>query len=154
MPISREQLRLDPADLEALMTNTRAVHVATVSAGGWPHVVPLWFVWHGGTIWLNNLRRSRRSRDVAEGSPVALCVDDGTEYEKLRGAVFYGRLVDATDDAEVPTVRRAFAGKYWGLDDLPDIKSHVWLRLEQERFVTWDFRKIPKGRDKRVRTAD
>lgn len=154
MPISREQLRLDADQLDELMHRTRSMHAATVSPDGWPHVVPLWFVWHAGTIWVNNLRRSRRSRDIASGSPVALCVDAGHEYAELRGAVFYGRLHDATGDEQLATARAAFARKYFGLADLPDITSHVWLRLEPERVVSWDFRKIPPGRDKRVQTVE
>ena len=81
---------------------------------------------------------------------VAICIDDGVEYQELRGAVFYGRLVDATGDERLPAVRAAFATKYWGGADVPELKSHVWLRLEQDRLASWDFRKIPAGRDRRL----
>ena len=98
MPIPREQLRLTDDELDALLRSERTLHVATVSADGWPHVVPLWFVWHGRNVWINNLRRSKRSKDLSEGSRVALCVDAGIEYQELRGAVLYGRLDPADDD--------------------------------------------------------
>ncbi|HVL32043.1 MAG TPA: pyridoxamine 5'-phosphate oxidase family protein [Actinomycetota bacterium] len=150
MPIPREQLRLSPEELDELLTANRTLRIGTVSPDGWPHVVPLWFVWHDGAIWVNNLRRSKRSRDLAAGSPVSLCVDDGEEYLELRGAVLYGRFEEATDDPSLDAVRAAFGAKYWTGATVPDLSSHVWLRMRPEKTVSWDFRKIPAGRDKRV----
>jgi nitroimidazol reductase NimA-like FMN-containing flavoprotein (pyridoxamine 5'-phosphate oxidase superfamily) len=150
MPIPRDQIRLTDEEFDTLLTGARELHAGTVSPDGSPHVVPLWFVWHDGTVWVNNLRRSRRSRDLAAGSPVALCVDAGVEYAELRGAVLYGRFAEATDDPRSAEVRKAFAAKYWGGHEVPDIKSHVWLRLDRDKTASWDFRRIPQGRDKRL----
>jgi nitroimidazol reductase NimA-like FMN-containing flavoprotein (pyridoxamine 5'-phosphate oxidase superfamily) len=153
MPIARSQLRLTPDELDDLLRTERTMRAGTVSPDGWPHVVPLWFVWHDGAIWVNNLRRSKRSRDVEAGSKVALCVDTGVQYGELRGAVLYGLFAEATGHAGLLGARRAFAEKYWGGHEVPDIRSHVWLRLEPDKTVSWDFRKIPAGRDRRLEEA-
>jgi general stress protein 26 len=150
MPIPREELRLDPPELEKLLTETRECHVATVSPEGIPHVVPLWYVWHDGALWVNSLIRSRRTRDVHAGSAVAVCVDAGFEYEDLRGAVLHGGFNDATDEPALAAAQALFAAKYWGGDQVPAVRSHVWMRLKPERIASWDFRKIPAGRDKRL----
>jgi hypothetical protein len=84
-------------------------------------------------------------------------VDTGTEYAELRGAVLYGRFEEAAGHEGLPVARRLLGQKYWGIDDVPDLRSHVWLRLEPERVVSWDFRKIPAGGDRRqeeVRRAE
>jgi nitroimidazol reductase NimA-like FMN-containing flavoprotein (pyridoxamine 5'-phosphate oxidase superfamily) len=150
VPIPREQLRLTDDELDDLCSSTRTAHCATASPEGAPHVVPLWFVWLDGEIFVNNLRRSKRSHDLARGSRVALCIDDGVAYAELRGAVFYGRFVEAGSDERLADVRRRFAEKYWGGADVPDLRSHVWLRLDREKVVSWDFRKIPSGADRRL----
>ena len=151
MPIPREQLRLSDDELAELLRGAHTMRVGTVSPDGWPHVVPLWFVWHRGAIWVNNLRRSRRTRDLEAGSPVALCIDVGEEYGELRGAVLYGRPEKVpADDPDLDVVRQAFGDKYFGGVDAADRKSHDWLRMEPERIVSWDFRKIPAGRDDRA----
>lgn len=150
MPIPREQLRLTDDELDELLTDERTLRAATVSAEGRPHLAPLWFVWHDGAIWVNSLRRSRRTHDVAAGSDVALCVDTGVEYEQLRGAVLYGRFASAADEADLARIRAVFAQKYWGLESIPDLKSHEWLVLRPDQVVSWDFRKIPAGRDRRL----
>ena len=150
MPIPRERLRLTERELDDLLATERTLRAATVSPEGLPHVVPLWFVWHDGAIWINSLRRSKRAHDVAAGSAVALCVDTGVEYEQLRGAVLYGRVAPASEATDLSHVRAAFARKYWGLDTIPDLKSHEWLLVRPDNIVSWDFRKIPAGRDKRL----
>jgi nitroimidazol reductase NimA-like FMN-containing flavoprotein (pyridoxamine 5'-phosphate oxidase superfamily) len=150
MPIPRSELRLDEADLQELLTTERTMRVGTVGPDASPHVVPMWFVWHGGAIWINNLRRARRTSDLAAGSSVAVCIDTGFEYFELRGAVLYGRpkAVDP-DEPDIAGVRRAFGAKYFYGADIPEVKSHQWLKLVPDRIVSWDFRKIPAGRDGR-----
>lgn len=150
MPIPRSRLRLTPDELDEVMAATREVHVATVSPDGSPHISPLWFAWHDGTLWVNSLIRSRRTRDIAEGSPVAVCADTGDHYGELRGAILRGRFVEAADDPRLPAAQAAYATRYWGGSDVPPTRSHVWLRLEVERVDSWDFRKIPAGRDVRL----
>jgi nitroimidazol reductase NimA-like FMN-containing flavoprotein (pyridoxamine 5'-phosphate oxidase superfamily) len=154
MPIPRSQLRLTDEELAELLATERTARAGTVSRDGSPHVVPLWFVWHRGAIWINNLKKSRRTRDLQAGSQVAMCIDTGHEYFELRGVVLYGRP-DAVDgeDPEVPVVRKAFGDKYFGGIDIPEVKSHQWFRMEPERIVTWDFRKIPAGRDGRAEAS-
>lgn len=147
MPIDRSQLRMSPDELDGFLGAERTVRVATVSPSGEPHVAPMWFVWHEGAMYVTSLKRSRRQRDVEHGSRVAACVDAGEEYGELRGVVLYG------DFAEVDppqAVRKAFGAKYWGGVEVPDRRSHTWLALRPDRTVSWDFSKIPAGRDDRA----
>jgi nitroimidazol reductase NimA-like FMN-containing flavoprotein (pyridoxamine 5'-phosphate oxidase superfamily) len=151
MPIPRSQLRLDDDELAELLTSERTMRVGTTGQDGSPHVVPMWFVWHRGAMWINNLRKARRSSDLAAGSEVALCIDTGFEYFELRGAVLYGRPEEVDPaDADLADVRKAFGTKYFYGADIPEVKSHQWLRMQPERIVSWDFRKIPAGRDGRA----
>ena len=153
MPIPRSQLRMTPDELDAFLGSERTCRVATVSPAGEPHVAPLWYVWHAGALWVTSLKRSRRMRDLAAGSPVAVCVDAGEQYGELRGATLYGRFAPADDEPDAPEARRTFARKYWGGVDVPDVRSHSWLVLRPDRIVSWDFAKIPAGRDRRTDTA-
>jgi hypothetical protein len=151
MPIPRDALRLDPEDLEELLRTERTMRIGTVGPDGTPHVAPMWYVWHDGAIWINSLRRSRRTRDLASGSEVAVCVDAGIEYWDLKGAVLYGRPVEATGDERLGAVQAEFARKYWGGTEMPAVKSHVWIRMVPKRIASWDFHKIPAEKDPRLK---
>ncbi|MGH2830494.1 MAG: pyridoxamine 5'-phosphate oxidase family protein [Actinomycetota bacterium] len=150
MPIPREKLRLSASELDELLATERTARVATAGPDGVPHVIPMWFVWRDGVMWVNSLIRSRRTRDITHGSQAAVCVDAGTEYAELRGAVLYGRFEPADDAPELEVVREEFGRRYWGGVTVPPVRSHTWLRLKPERIVSWDFRKIPSGADRRL----
>jgi hypothetical protein len=149
MPIPREKLRLSPDELDDLLRRERTARVATAAPDGSPHVIPMWFVWHEGAVWVNSLIRSRRTRDIDRGSKAAVCVDAGVEYGELRGAVLYGSFEEAGGPA-LDQIREMFGAKYWGGIAVPAVRSHRWLKLRPERVVSWDFRKIPTGGDQRL----
>jgi hypothetical protein len=76
-----------------------------------------------------------------------VCIDAGHEYGELHGAVLYGRFEEAGD---VPHVRKLFGEKYWGGLEIPEVKSHRWVVMRPDKVVSWDFKKIPAGRDRRL----
>ena len=151
MPIPRRKLRLSDEELDELLSTERTMRVGTTRNGD-PHVVPLWFVWHGGVIWINNLRKAKRTKDIQAGSRVALCFDTGQEYLELRGAVLYGTPAEvASDDPDLPAVRKGFGDKYFNGLEIPDVKSHEWLKVVPDKTVSWDFRKITSGPETALR---
>lgn len=155
MPIPREKLRLRDPDRAALLNTARTAHCATVGADGVPHVVPLWFVWHDGMLYVNSLRRSQRGRHLAAGSPVSICIDAGVEYVELHGLVTTGRFEPETDPATLRTLRLHFGEKYWHGVEVPEVRSHDWFRLVADREVSWDFRRIAEaGGDPRLDALD
>lgn len=133
-----------------LLATERTARIATVAPDGEPHVAPLWFVWHDGAFYINSLKRSRRTNDIERGSRASVCVDAGDSYAELNGAVLYGTFEDAGD---VPEIRKLFGEKYWAGSDIPVTKSHSWLVMRPDKIVSWDFKKIPTGRDRRLQTS-
>ena len=129
-------------ELDAFLTEERVLRLATLDEDGWPAVVPVWFVWHDGGLWVWNLTRAKRTERLAAGTRASFVVDGGSEYVELRGAS--GRLsYRFVDDDEVPlAVRAGFSAKYFGSDQpLEPADHHDWIRFEPTTLATWDFRK-------------
>ena len=138
-------------ELDDYLGSQRTLRIATVDDGGVPHVVPLWFVWHDGAVWLNSLRKSRRHRHLLSGRPVGLVIDDGDTYEQLRGVRMTGRPVAVSDDDSARrTAYAMFGRKYFGRDELPNQRSYETIRITPDELASWDFRKIPAGADAKV----
>jgi len=154
LPLPRSVLRMTPDELESFLQRERTLRLGTVSPDGEPHVAPLWFVWNVGTMYFNSLKRSRRGRDLEHGSRVAACVDAGHEYGELHGAVLYGTLEPVTDPEVSARVRKLFGEKYWNGMDIPEVRSHQWFSMRPDEIVSWDFKKIPPGRDRRLEATD
>lgn len=136
------KLTMQPEELDAYLSGERVLRLATVDDDGWPAVVPVWFVWHEGGLWVWNLTRAKRTSRLQEGTRAAFVIDSGDEYVELRRAS--GRLTYRfVDDAEVPLeVRSAFSAKYFGSDQpLEPADHHDWIRFEPVTLASWDFRK-------------
>ncbi|NVK81589.1 pyridoxamine 5'-phosphate oxidase family protein [Streptomyces morookaense] len=144
------RIMMRPAELDAFLTAQRTCRLATVGPDGSPHVSPLWFAWDGQALWLYSLVRSRRWAALRSGPRVAAVVDDGREYGELRGAELAGRAEPVGEAPrkgepcpELHCVEGLFADKYFGMATMPHDGRHAWVRLEPDRIVSWDFRKLP-----------
>ncbi|MBY8864935.1 pyridoxamine 5'-phosphate oxidase family protein [Streptomyces sennicomposti] len=143
------KIMMTPGELDEFLATERTCRVATVSAGGAPHVSALWFVWDGASLWLYSVVRSRRWADLRRDPRVAVVVDTGEEYDRLRGAELSG-AVDFVGEAprtgelraELDLPETLFARKYFGLEEMPHDGRHAWLRLTPQKTVSWDFRKL------------
>lgn len=139
-------LSMTAEELDAFLGEERVLRLATVDEQGWPAVVPLWFVWHGGALWVWNLDRARRTGRLEAGAPAAVAVDAGEHYVELRGAS--GRVLPeaVADDAVPLDVRIAYSRKHFGADHpLEPADHHTWFRLVPTGLATWDFRKLVAG---------
>jgi len=140
-------LSLTPGELDRFLAESRTARVATVGPEGEPHVVPLWFVWLDGVMFVNTTLGNRTVRNVERDPRTAATVDDGEQYEELRGAVLRGRLEAASGDSRLQEVGDAFAAKYFG-GNRPHFegwRNRMFLRLVPARISSWDFRKIPEA---------
>ena len=105
-------------EVDAFLASQRTCRVATTGPDG-PHATPLWYVWHGGALWLTSLARSRRWADLRRDPRLAAVVDAGERYDELRGVELRGRVevvgeVPRTGEPvpELVGPEQAFADKY------------------------------------------
>ncbi len=136
-------------EVDAYLRSERTCRVGTVGADGAPHVSPLWFAWDGSALWLTSVVDSQRWANLMRDPRVSVVVDDGEDYFELRGVEILGR---ASVVGEVPrtgepdpgaaAAERLFAGKYLGGGAFVHDGRHAWLRVDPDKVVSWDFRKI------------
>ncbi|MEU2563886.1 pyridoxamine 5'-phosphate oxidase family protein [Streptomyces longispororuber] len=143
------RIMMTPDELDAFLTAERTCRVATVSADGAPHASPLWFVWHGASLWLYSLTRSRRWADLRRDPRVAVVVDAGQTYGELRGVELTGSVVRVGETPrtgapcpELDAPERLFARKNFGVEEMVHDGRHAWLRLTPDAVASWDFRKL------------
>lgn len=68
---------MSPTEIrEFLRHSTRTAKLATVSAGGHPHVVPVWFVLDGDQVVMTIPSSTAKARNLLHEPRVSLCVDD------------------------------------------------------------------------------
>jgi PPOX class probable F420-dependent enzyme len=138
-------------EIDVYLRDQRTVRVATVGADGTPHVIPLWFVWVDGGLYVNTTKGNRSVRNLEHDPRASVTVDDGDGYDELRGVTMAGTMREASEDPQLDTVVSAFAEKYFG-GNAPHFtrwRNRFFLKLVPERVASWDFRKIPEARARR-----
>jgi nitroimidazol reductase NimA-like FMN-containing flavoprotein (pyridoxamine 5'-phosphate oxidase superfamily) len=145
--MAKLDLSLTPEELEAFLASQRTIRVATCGQSG-PQVVPLWFVWVEGTVFMNSTLGNVTIRNLQADPRATGTIDDGVTYDELRGVLVQGSVEWAAGDPRLDVVKEAWSDKYMGGNPVPydRWKDRVWFRLAPKRITSWDFRKIPEAK--------
>src|SRR5205823_5674922 len=129
--MAKLDLALTSEEIDAFLGEQKTARVATVGPDGDPHVVPLWFVWFDGSMFMNSTRGNVTVENLRRSPNVAAVCDDGETYDDLRGVVVRGPVVEAGDDPRIPDVEHRWSAKYLAGNPVPFAtwRNRVWLRL-------------------------
>ena len=153
----REQRRgrkiaMSAEELDAFLAGERMCHAASIGADGGPHVSPLWFVWDGTSLWLNSVVKSQRWTNLMRDPRVSVIIDGGVDFSELRGAEITGKVEavgevprTSTPDPQLAEAERLWGAKYMNGSPFYADGGHAWLRIEPEKIVSWDFRKMQRA---------
>jgi PPOX class probable F420-dependent enzyme len=155
MPSRRDQIRMSDDELRDFLAEHKIVSVATTGPNGRPHLVPLWYVPQpGGDIIAWTFAKSQKARNLERDPRATLQVEDGVDYQELRGVMLecdvelerdpervaelgmsiFERYAPRTDDGELPPQVREMVEQ--------QAPKRVGMRFRPTRTVTWDHRKL------------
>jgi len=154
VPSRRDLIKMTDAEVASFLDEQRTVICATNGKDGWPHLMPLWFVLRGETIWAWTFAKSQKTRNLERDPRATLQLEAGTEYQELRGVMLETEVTIHTDvEAVLPVGLEVFAryappGSEGALAD--DVKAMVRAQAEkrvafefaERRRTSWDHRKL------------
>lgn len=129
----------------AFVVGARVAHLATVSAGGRPHAVPVCFVLEGDIAYIAldekpkrvGPRQLRRVRNILENPRVQLLVDRYEEdWARLAFAQLSGAATLLEAGAEHAAALSALRAKYPQYEPM-DLESRPVIRISVEGVVAW-----------------
>jgi PPOX class probable F420-dependent enzyme len=124
---------LSPLELEmmeALLAEPRLARIATANlSNGQPHVVPLWYLWDGESIWVSGFRGTRKFRNLLSNPRCAILVEPANPKEsKLQGVLFEGSAEVITDDyVAIERISTRIYLRYLGEAGLQDPEPQSWI---------------------------
>lgn len=71
----KQPRQLDEDEIEAVLALDVPARLATLDREGFPHIMPLWFVWEGGAFFMTSIVDRPHLRRLARDPRAGLCVD-------------------------------------------------------------------------------
>lgn len=146
----RDQIRLTPEEIEVFIEEQKSLQVATINPDGTPHLSTLWFAVVDGDIVFETYTKSQKIKNLERDNRIALLMEDGFEYDKLRGVAINGRAELHTDPKVVhryalevmarnnPGIDREMLSK--GAESMALKRTAVVVKAEKT--ISWDHTKL------------
>ncbi len=150
---TRDKIRMTEAEIDAFLEEQRTMSVATIGADGRPHVVAMWYAFVDGALCFWTFAKSQKVVNLRRDNRLTCLVEDGDIYANLRGVELVARAHISDDEDEVLKFGVTESARYQNLpvNDamIAAVKKmankRVVVRLEIERVVSWDHRKLSGG---------
>jgi PPOX class probable F420-dependent enzyme len=148
MPSRRDQIKMSHEEVRAFLDEQMVMQVATIGPRGWPHVVSLWYIPDGDGLTGWTYAKSQKAKNLERDPRATVAVEEGVEYQELRGVMLECDVELERDTERVAAVGEALVDRYGG--GSPEMKEffrgqapkRVGLRFRPRRVVSWDHRKL------------
>ncbi len=139
-----------PADkkelIEALLAEPVLARLSTANAKTCqPHVVPVWFLWDGVSLWISVFSSTRKARDLLTNPKCAVLIEP-VEPDKLQAVLFEGKadLIEQPRTLVCDISLRIYA-RYMGPEGVQAPEPQSWavdpenrlVRLTPDRVYAW-----------------
>ena len=136
-------------EVGAFLGEMMVMQCATNGPRGLPHMTPLWFVGDAAELRGWTYAKSQKARNLERDPRATLGLEDGVQYQELRGVMFECEVELERDPAAVERFGLELFARYAGelSDDIramvaKQAQKRVGLTFVPTRTVTWDHRKL------------
>ncbi len=147
----REANQMTGEEALAFLDEQRTVICATHGHDGWPHLMPLWYVVRGETLWAWTYAKSQKAKNLERDPRATLQVEAGGAYEELRGLMLRTEAVLHRDREVVEAFVAELAPRYAPPGADPEamregfraqVPKRVAIEFAEHSRVSWDHRKL------------
>jgi PPOX class probable F420-dependent enzyme len=151
MASRRDQIRMSDDELRDFLAEQKIVSVATLGPQGRPHLVPLWYVPQGDDLIGWTYAKSQKAKNLERDPRATLQVEDGVDYQELRGAMLECDVDMEREPERVAEYGRALFTRYGPGGELaPEVNEmveqqagkRVGLRFRPTRVLSWNHAKL------------
>jgi PPOX class probable F420-dependent enzyme len=151
VPSRRDQIKMSDDEVVAFLAEQKIMQCCTIGPSGRPHLMPLWYVPDGTELRGWTYAKSQKAKNLERDPRATVGVDDGVEYQELRGVMLECAVELERDTERVAEVGLALFARYGPGGELaPGAREavmaqagkRVGLRFVPSRIVSYDHRKL------------
>ena len=149
----RDDIKLSAEERDAFLAQRKACTLATIGPTGHPQLTAMWYALIDGQFCFATYAKSQKVKNLERNPRCSVLVEDGQNYNELRGYSVEGEAELVYDQELAYQVLAETSRRYMGMD--PDkvgdamvqvLKSRaqkrVVIRIKPEREKSWDHNKL------------
>jgi nitroimidazol reductase NimA-like FMN-containing flavoprotein (pyridoxamine 5'-phosphate oxidase superfamily) len=135
------------AQIESVLAEPVLARLATTNPKTMqPHVVPVWFMWEDGCVWISSFVSTRKIRELKHNPRGAVLVESKQEGGKLTAVLLEGNVELVTEPREeVAKIASRIYIRYLGPEGLQEPDPQSWLKdpenllikLTPTKIISW-----------------
>lgn len=141
---------MSETEIDDFISGQKSLQVATINRDGTPHLSTLWFDIVDGNIVFETFTKSQKIKNLERDSRISCLLEDGLEYEKLRGVQINGIAELYTESDDVHNLARGVMARNNPdipeemLDDIAKAMSakRTAVVVKATKVITWDHGKL------------
>ncbi len=153
MPKRRDLIAMSDTEMWEFIESQRSIQVCTLNKDGTPHLTVMWFAVHDGAIVLETFTKSQKIVNLKRDPRMAVLLEDGEQYEELRGVSINceAELVDDYDtvhERHADVIQRNTPGvtREQALEYTAEMcKKKTVILVRPQKVMNWDHRKLGGG---------
>lgn len=137
-------------EVDAFLHLRQTMNIATFGPDGNIHLVAMWYGFVDGKPAFETFTKSQKIRNLKRDPRITVLVEDGEQYEELRGVEIVG-TAEVTEDPEVVMpVARSVVERYFPIENPDDLEAvaiglahkRSAVIINAEKVVSWDHSKL------------
>jgi nitroimidazol reductase NimA-like FMN-containing flavoprotein (pyridoxamine 5'-phosphate oxidase superfamily) len=153
MPSRRDLIVMTDDEVRAYLRNSHRLILVTNGRGGYPHPVPMNFIFNDQEqILMTTFRKSQKVRNLQRDPKAALLLESGIAYGELMSVLAYAEAEIIDDSNQVIDLMNlltakeaALTGSHTGVVKTQaesTASKRVVLRFTPDSYISWDHTKL------------
>jgi len=146
----RDLIKMSGTEIDYFISGQKSLQVATINRDGTPHLSTLWFDIVDGDIVFETFTKSQKIKNLERDNRISCLLEDGLEYEKLRGVQINGIAELYTESDDVHNLARGVMARNNPeipeemLDDIAKAMSakRTAVVIKATKVISWDHGKL------------
>jgi nitroimidazol reductase NimA-like FMN-containing flavoprotein (pyridoxamine 5'-phosphate oxidase superfamily) len=108
-----------------------------------PHVVPVWFMWEEGSVWISSFVSTRKIRELEKNPQGAVLIESKQQGGKLQAVLLEGAVELVTEPRQlVREIASRIYIRYLGPEGVKDPEPQSWLNDRENVLIKMSPKKI------------
>jgi PPOX class probable F420-dependent enzyme len=146
----RDLIRMTDDEVTAFLHLRQTMNIASFGPDGNIHLVAMWYGFLGDNPAFETFAKSQKVLNLRRDPRITVLVEDGEEYEHLRGVEIVGKAIVHDDCDTLLQVAGNVVERYFPVENPDDIPvmaealahKRVAIEIVPEKIVSWDHNKL------------